>query len=129
VAQTLVRADLDLAADVGGDLAAQVTLHLVVAFDVVAQGDQLVVGEVLDADRLVDLGGLEDLDRTGTADAVDVREGDHHALVARDVNAGKTCHAVLLGVVEVWSRIGARASARGVPLSRVDCLRCGVIEL
>ena len=30
--------------------------------------------------------------RTGTADAVDVGEGDHHALIARDVDTGKTCH-------------------------------------
>src|SRR5690606_17876156 len=98
VAQALVGADLDLAADVGGDLAAQVTLHLVVAFDVVAKGDELVVGEVLDADVLVDLRRLEDLDGAGTADAVDVGEGDHHALVARDVDAGKTCHADSPGV-------------------------------
>src|SRR5690606_4535060 len=94
VAEALVGADLDLAADVGGDLAAKVTLHLVVAFDVVAECDELVVGEVLHADVLVDLRSLEDLDRAGTADAVDVGKGDHHALVARDVNAGKTCHAV-----------------------------------
>ena len=100
VAEALVRADLDLAADVGGDLAAKVTLHLVVGLDVVAKRDQLVVGEVLDADRFVDLGRLEDLDRTGATDAVDVRKRDHHALVARDVDAGKTCHAVLLGAVE-----------------------------
>src|SRR5690606_15336167 len=84
VADALVGADLDLAADVGGDLAAEVALHLVGALDVVAEGDELVIGEVLDADRLVDLGGLEDLDRAGTADAVDVRECDHHALIARD---------------------------------------------
>lgn len=109
--ETLVGADLDLAADVGGDLATEVTLHLVGAFDVVAEGDELVVGEVLDADRLVDLGGLEDLDRAGTADAVDVREGDHHALVARDVDAGKTCHAVTPGVL--W-RCGA-GSVPGPP--------------
>src|SRR6478736_8790953 len=98
VAQALVGTDLDLAADVGGDLATEVALHLVVAFDVVAESDELVVGEVLDADVLVDLRRREDLVRAGTAHAVDVREGDHHALVARDVNAGKTCHAVLLRV-------------------------------
>src|SRR5690606_20906149 len=92
VTKALVGADLDLAADVCGDLAAKVTLHLVVALDVVAERYELVVGEFLDADRLVDLGRLEDLDGTGTAHAVDVRKGDHHALVARDVNAGKTCH-------------------------------------
>src|SRR6478735_5979905 len=82
VAQALVGTDLDL----------------VVAFDVVAECDELVVAEVLDADVLVDLRRGEDLVRAGTADAVDVREGDHHALVARDVNAGKTCHAILLRV-------------------------------
>src|SRR5690606_14198730 len=120
VADALVGADLDLAADVSCNLAAQVTHHLVVAFDVVAEGDQLVVAEVLHADALVDLRRLEDLDRAGTADAVDVGRGGHHALVARDVNAGKACHAVLLGVVEVWNRIGARASApRCPPLPRV----------
>ena len=123
VADALVGADLDLAADVGGDIAAKVTLHLVVAFDVVAERDELVVAEVLDADVLVDLRRLEDLVRAGTAHAVDVREGDHHALVARDVNAGKTCHAVLLRVL--W-RCGAGSvpgpPARGVP-------PCGVLVL
>src|SRR5690606_37877417 len=96
VTQTLVRADLDLATDVGSHLTAKVTLYLVVAFDVVAQGDQLVIAQVLHADRLVDLGGLEDLDGAGTTHAIDVCQCDHHALIARDVYAGKTCHAVLL---------------------------------
>src|SRR5690606_5708265 len=91
VADTFVGSDLNLAADVSCHLAAKVTLHLVGCVDVVTERDKLVVREVLNADRLVDLGGLEDLDRTGTADAVDVREGDHHALIARDVYAGKTC--------------------------------------
>ena len=42
----LVAADLDLAADVGGDLAAQVTLDLEVGVDVVAQPDEIVVGQI-----------------------------------------------------------------------------------
>jgi hypothetical protein len=49
VAQALVGADLDLAADVRGDLAAQVTLDLDVGFEPVTQRDELVVDEVLDA--------------------------------------------------------------------------------
>src|SRR5918993_542200 len=61
VADALVGADLDLAADVGGDLAAEVTLHLV-GLDVVAKGDELIVGQVLDANVGADVGGLEDLD-------------------------------------------------------------------
>jgi hypothetical protein len=49
VTQALVGPDLDLATDVGGHLASQVTLDLDVAFEVVTQRDQLVVDEVLDA--------------------------------------------------------------------------------
>src|SRR3546814_15803879 len=40
VADALVRADLDLAADISGHLAAKVTLHLVGALDVVAERDR-----------------------------------------------------------------------------------------
>jgi len=49
VPQTLVRADLDLAADVRLDLATQVTLDLEVVLDPVAQLDELLVTQVLDA--------------------------------------------------------------------------------
>src|SRR4051794_39726493 len=48
VAQPLVAADLHLAADVGGYLAAQVTLDAEVLVDVVAQPEQVLVAEVLD---------------------------------------------------------------------------------
>jgi hypothetical protein len=61
VPQTLVAADLDLAADVGGDLAAEVTLDLVVALDPVAELDQLVVAQVLDAQVGADAGGGQGL--------------------------------------------------------------------
>jgi hypothetical protein len=87
VAKTLVAADLDLAADVGGDLTAEVTLDLEVALDEVTEGDELVVGQVLDADVTGDTGLRQCLDGAGTADAVDVRECDLHALLARDVDA------------------------------------------
>jgi hypothetical protein len=49
VPQALVAADLDLATDVGGDLAAEVTLHPEVLVDVVAQLQQVLVTEVLHA--------------------------------------------------------------------------------
>jgi hypothetical protein len=54
---------------------------------VVAEKDELVVREVLDADVAVDLGLGESLERAGAADSVDVGQCDLHALVARDVNA------------------------------------------
>ncbi len=50
MANSLVASDLDLAADVGGDLATEVTLYLEVALDVIAKGDELIVGEILDPD-------------------------------------------------------------------------------
>src|SRR4051794_34409064 len=116
VAEALVAADLDLAADVGGDLATEVTLHLVGAFDVVAEGDELVVGQVLDPDVAADAGEAQGLQGAGAADAVDVREGDLHALVARDVDAGETCHVWLL----------LRRDVGGVERIRCPGLRPGV---
>ena len=48
MATALVVADLNLAADVGGNGATEVTLDLVVALDVVTQRDELFVGELVD---------------------------------------------------------------------------------
>src|SRR3954451_14329979 len=132
VTDALVAADLDLAADVGGDLAAEVTLHLPGAFDVVAERDELVVGQVLDADVAADPGDAERLEGAGTADAVDVREGDLHALIARDVDAGKTCHVWLL-LGETDRRCGALPvpgpPTRGVPHLRGLWNRLVAIQL
>src|SRR6476620_11694359 len=46
VPDSLIGADLDLASDVGGDLPPQITLDLVVGVDVVAQPDQILVGQI-----------------------------------------------------------------------------------
>src|SRR6266536_413201 len=92
VADALVASDLDLAADVGGDLAAQVALDLVVRLDVVAQLDEVLVAEVAGAQVRAHAGGLECLLGAGTSHAVDVGEPDLQALFARKVDAGKTCH-------------------------------------
>jgi polysaccharide export outer membrane protein len=117
VAETLVAADLDLAADVGCDLAAEVALNLEVAFDVVAERDELVVAEILDADVAVDPGVGEGLQRAGAADPVDVRECDLNALVARDVDSCKTCHVGSpWRFMEVWCVSGVRASVPRCPL-------------
>ncbi len=57
----LVAADLDLASNVGRHLTAQVTFDLEVGFDVVAELDQLVVTEVVDAHVRADPGAAERL--------------------------------------------------------------------
>src|SRR6478735_4183053 len=105
VAQALVAADLDLAADVGLHLAAQIALHLEGGFDVVAQVGHLIVGQVLRAQVPVDAGGFQNLLGAGTADAVDVGQRDLHALIAREVYAHKSGHGCAIpSVAEVWSQ-------------------------
>src|SRR3990170_8079262 len=83
VADALVAADLDLAADVGCDLAAEVTLYLEIDFDVVAKGDELLIGEILHADFSADPGVGEGLERPRAANTVDVSQCDLYALIAR----------------------------------------------
>src|SRR3712207_8405893 len=69
VTQPLVAADLHLAADVAGHLAAQVTLDAEVLVDVVAQLQQVLVAEVLDADVGADARSGQGLLGVGLADA------------------------------------------------------------
>src|SRR5712691_6131757 len=92
VADALVAADLDLAADVGLHLAAQVALYLVGCLDPVPQPDELIVAERVHAGVPADAGRLQRLERTSPADSVDIGQGDLEALVAREVDADETCH-------------------------------------
>ena len=108
MAATLVAADLDLATDVGLDLATEVTLDLEVGLDLVAEPDQLLVTELVDAEVRADAGGLQHLLGAGTADAVDVGECDLDALVAREVHTNEACHVVALSVVRQWFLVVSR---------------------
>src|SRR5581483_2582575 len=92
VPQALVAADLDLAADVGRDLAAQVALDAEVGVHVVAQPDEVLVGQVPGAEVRADAGGGEGFLGAGLPHAVDVGERDLHPLLAGQIDAGKTCH-------------------------------------
>ena len=92
VAQALVAADLDLATDVGLNLAAKVTLDLERLLDVLAELCQVLVREVLAPEIRADAGGVKDFLGAGTADAVDVCQCDLHALFARKINTRETCH-------------------------------------
>ena len=94
MAQSLVAADLDLAANIALDLAAQVTFDLVVALDVVAQGRDVLVGEILGAKVRADAGFREDRRGASTTDAENVGKRNLHPLVAGEINAGKACHMV-----------------------------------
>ncbi len=86
MADALVAADLDLAADVGLDLTAEVTLGAEVGVHVLADLDEVFLGQVANAGVRVHAGGGEDLLGPGAPDTEDVGEGNLHALFARDVN-------------------------------------------
>jgi len=88
VTNALVAADLHLAANVSGDLATEVTLYLEVQLDVVAQRDELIIGEILYADLAADCSVGEGFEGPRAANTVDVSQCDLYALVARDVDAG-----------------------------------------
>ena len=88
VPQALVAADFDLAANVSLNLAAQVAFDLVVLVDVLLERDELVLGEVADANVRADAGGRERFRRAGAADAVDIGERDLNPLFARKIDAG-----------------------------------------
>jgi hypothetical protein len=92
VTDTFVASNFDLATNVGGNFTAEVTLNAEVSFEVVTQSNELLVGQVLDADVSADLRVFERLECSGTANAVDVGECDFHALFAGNVYSGKTCH-------------------------------------
>src|SRR5205085_5170878 len=91
--------DLDLALDVLRDVAAQVTLDLEVAVDVLTDPADLLLGEVPDLRAGVDLRAVDDRARAGRADAVDVAERDVHPLLAREVDACDSCHGLPLSLL------------------------------
>src|SRR5690625_1379088 len=90
--QALVAADLHLAADVGRDLAPQITLGAVVLLDVIAQLDELLVGQLAHALVTGDAGRGDRLLGAGAPHSEDVRQGDFDALLARKVDSHQTCH-------------------------------------
>src|SRR4029450_8962475 len=94
VPNPLVRTDLDLALDVLGDLAPQVTLDLVGPVDELADLADLVFGEIAHLRAALHPRALDDLVRPGGTDAVDVTEWDVKGLVGREVAPGDPSHAV-----------------------------------
>src|SRR5262249_7289977 len=124
VADALVAADLHLAPDVRLDLTAEVTFDPVRAVDPVTELHEVVVGKVVHPGGAADPGGFQRLVGAGTADPVNVGEGDLKALLAREVDTNQTCHvrAVLLLFAEVSHTASrpcpgrAPASFRGLPL-------------
>ena len=74
------------------DLGAEAPLDLVVVLDDLAELVDLLVGQIVDPLVRDRPGGFADLAGAGTADAVDVGQGDVDVLV-REVDSRYTCHA------------------------------------
>src|SRR5690242_3005145 len=94
MAQAAIGAKVHQPLDVHRHLAAEIAFDLVVAVDRLTDRQHLGVRQLVDATlhRNADL--LHDLLGEGRADAMDVLQRDHDALVGWDVDASNTGHAV-----------------------------------
>src|ERR1700688_1637240 len=92
MAQTAITTDVGEPLDVAGALAPQIALDFDGTVDRVAQTLLLFLGEILDPDVRVDAGLLEDLLSGRKPDPEDVGQRDLDTLLAREIDAGNTCH-------------------------------------
>jgi len=90
--EAAIAADLHQALDVHGNLTAKVTFNLEILVDVVTQLTDIFFGQILNAHIGVDAGGVDDLVCGGTADAVDIRQGDFNAFFPGKVDTRNSCH-------------------------------------
>src|ERR1700722_3110962 len=92
VAEAAIRADVGQSLDVARNLSPQVALDLDPAVDRVAQGLLIGLGEVLDPNVRIAPRLLQYLLGRRQTDAIDVRQRDLDALLARQIDPGDTCH-------------------------------------
>src|SRR5262249_34823108 len=109
--QPAIAAQVDEPLDVRRHLAPEVTLHLVVGVDLATDARYLVVGQLVGLAARIDLRRGADAQRRRPADAVDVGEGDLHALVPWQIDAGDACHVVSPNPVLALSQLGPRIRA------------------
>ena len=87
-----VAADLHQTLHVLGNLAMKVALDSEVVLDVITQLRELFLSQIIGAGVGIDARLREDLLGSREADAVNIGQTDLDALVAREVDADKTCH-------------------------------------
>src|SRR6202043_1839394 len=92
VAQAAIGADLDQPLDIQRDLASQLAFDFGFLIDDVAQGADLLVVEVLDAQIRVDVGDPQDSPGGMRTHPEDIRQRDFDPLLTRNVNARDTRH-------------------------------------
>jgi len=92
VTDAAVAVDLDHSLDIHTDFTAEVTLDVVVVFDLLTELGDFLLGQILGAGIGIDTGYLEDLLGGGSADAVNIGQSDLYALCVRNINACNTSH-------------------------------------
>src|SRR5204862_7914690 len=96
VPRAAVGPDVHHALDVHRDFGAQRALDLVIALDHLAQARDFGIAQVPHPRVGAHARLLEDLFRVAAPDPVDVREGEKHFLLTRQVDAGDPRHALAL---------------------------------
>ena len=97
VTKAAVAADVHKALDVLVALTAEVALnHDLILIDIIADGVNLILGEVLNARIHVNIALDANLRRSGAADAVNVGQTDLNALLTREVDTINTGQRSLL---------------------------------
>ena len=114
--QALIRTDLNLAFDVLGNVAPQVTLNCEVAVDVLTDVDNLRVCEVSDTSIRIDLEFQQQLLRRGAANSKDICQTNLDPLFTGKVGSGDSCHLPITPDVACdadWSRSPTRDHGAG----------------
>src|SRR6185437_11586573 len=93
--QAAVAGQVHQALDVDGGFPAQVALDGEVAVDGLADLQHLGVAQLVDAASVLDADLLHDIARLRGADAMDVLQRDHHALVGGNIDACDTGHVLI----------------------------------
>src|SRR5262249_3086187 len=101
VTQAAIAAEVHQPLNVHRGFAAQVAFDLIVAIDDLADPDDIVIGQLIDARRASDTGLVADVFRALRSDPIDIGQANLHPLFSRDVNACNARHAAYS-----WSECG-----------------------
>ena len=92
--ESLVRTNLNLALDVLGDFASQITFDSQVGIDVLTDVDDLTVGEIPYLSPTIDIEVVEDCMRGCVAHTKYIGETNLYTLISRKVSSRNTSHKI-----------------------------------
>src|SRR5215467_4326085 len=126
MAEAAIGTDFDQPLDVHGSVFPQITFHVALSFDRLADAVDLVLIQVLDLLHGFNFRDSKQTPGTRVPNPVNVRQRDVHVLVARKIDACNTRHNIplkSLDRVEAWLRLGSRsvlAIARIAMIAKID---------